>query len=643
MKKSISLAALLLAMIDCGAAGAGEAAAVLDEVVVTATRTDAAADKVGGTSVTVITQDEIAARQQTTVEEVLKGTPGLDVSANGGPGTNTSIFLRGADAKNTLILVDGIMFNDPSSANRNANLANLTTDNIERIEIVRGPMSVLYGSNATAGVVNIITKKGKGAPQSSVGFEGGSFDTWKAYAGSSGSLERLDYSLDVSHIDTDGFSIANDDNNRIPHAGNTSEEDGWENSTVSGRVGYELTPDFELAATMRYMDSELDEDDFANGYAGDRFSSWPYVAEPFGSKERSTDTEQYLGRIDATNRFWDGLLGSDLYCQFTRHDRLNHDNDGIESYDYLGKTREAGWQGTFAVSKTNDLTLGASFYEEEMESGSSGISEQDADTKSGWAQEQLSLFDNLDLVAGLRYDDHDRFGGKTTWRVAPSYLTGFGTLFKASYGTGFRAPSLYELYSAYGNVNLDPEESRGWDAGLEQELAGGKVLCGITWFVLTFEDRIAYDFLTSRYQQAEGDTKTEGVETFVQWQAGENLSLRANYTYTDTKDQDDRRLARRPMHKVGAGAQYRYARARFNLDLAWVGERDESGFAMDSNGHAVETLAAYTVVNLAASYDLTQKVQLYGRIDNLFDEEYEETWSFATPGLSAYAGVRVTF
>ncbi|RJX32212.1 MAG: TonB-dependent receptor [Desulfurivibrio sp.] len=643
MKKSISAAALLLAMFDCGAAGAGEAAAVLGEVVVTATRTDAAADKVGGTSVTVITGEEIAAKQQTTVEEVLKGVPGLDVSANGGPGTNTSIFLRGADAKNTLILVDGIMFNDPSSANRSANLANLTTDNIERIEIVRGPLSVLYGSNAGAGVVNIITRKGKGAPQSSVGIEGGSFDTWKVYAGSSGSLERLDYSLNVSHIDTDGFSIANDDNNRIPQAGNTAEEDGWKNSTVSGRAGYELTPDFALAATMRYMDSELDEDDFANGYAGDRFSSWPYVAEPFGSKKRHTETKQYLGRIDATNSFRDGWLNSNLYCQLTRHDRLNHDNDGFESYDYLGKTREAGWQGTFAVSRTNDLTLGASFYEEEMASDSSAISEQEAETGSVWAQEQLSLFDQLELVAGLRYDDHDRFGGKTTWRVAPSYLTGYGTLFKASYGTGFRAPSLYELYSAYGNVNLGPEESRGWDAGLEQELAGGRLLCGITWFALTFEDRIAYDFPTSQYQQAEGDTKTEGVETFVQWQAGANFSLQANYTYTDTKDQDDRRLARRPMHKAGAGARYRYARASCKLDLVWVGERDESGFARDSNGNAVETLAAYTVVNLAASYDLTEMVQLYGRIDNLFDEEYEEAWSFATPGLSAYAGVRLTF
>jgi len=643
MKKSISVAAVLMAMIDCGTAGADEAAAVLDEVVVTATRTDTGANKVGGTSVTVITRDEIAAKQQTTVEEVLKGTPGLDVAANGGPGTNTSIFLRGADAKNTLILVDGIMFNDPSSANRNGNIANLTTDNIERIEIVRGPMSVLYGSNATAGVINIITRKGKGAPASSFGIEGGSYDTWKVYAGSGGSLERLDYSFDISHIDSNGFSIADVDNDRIPNAGNTAENDGWENSTVSGQVGYELTPDFDLIATMRYMDSELEEDDYASGYTGDRFSSWPYVPEPNGSKERHTDTEQYLGRIDAKNTFWDGVLNSNLYYQLSRHDRVNYDNDGVESYDYVGKTQEAGWQGTFVVSKTNDLTLGTSLYEEKMESGSSGISEQDAETKSVWAQEQITLFDSLDLVAGLRYDDHDRFGGKTTYRVAPSYLTKFGTLFKASYGTGFRAPSLYELYSSYGNVNLEPEKSRGWDAGLEQELADGKVLCGITYFALTFEDRIAYDYLTSQYQQAEGDTKTKGVETFVQWRPGENLSLQANYTYTDTRDPDEKRLARRPMHKAGVGAQYRYGKARFNMNLYWVGERDASGSAKDLNGNPVKTLDSYTVVNLAAYYDLTKKVQLYGRIDNLFDEEYEEVWSYATPGLSGYAGVRVTF
>lgn len=646
MKKKMSTGVALLLITAMHVPSHAEevpVATTIDAIVVTATRTETSVKKVGGASITVITQDEILAKQQNTVEEILKGTPGLDIVANGGMGTNTSIFLRGSDSKNTLILVDGIMFNDPSSANRNSNIANLTTDNIERIEIVRGPMSVLYGSNATAGVINIITKKGTGTPKTILGFEGGSYDTWKVYAGNSGGLDRFNYSLNFSYLDSNGFSTANDDNNDIPHAGNTSEDDGYENTTISAKANYEITPHFDLVATMRYMNSEVEQDDYGSGYIGDRFTPWPYTADPTGSKKRHTDSEQYLGRIDAKNKFLDDFLNSDFYYQFSKHDRQGYDNDGNKFYDFLGKSQEIGWQGTFAVSDSNDLTLGASLFEEKMESKSAGISQEDADITSFWLQEQVTILGNLELVAGLRYDDHDHFGNKTTYRIAPSYFTDFGTLLKASFATGFRAPSLYELYSTYGNVNLDPEKSKGWDAGFEQDLAEGSVLFGATYFSLTFEDRIAYDFLTSKYQQADGNTKTKGVETFVQWQSSETLSFLANYTYTDTKDPDGKRLARRPMHKISLGAQYRYKKALFNLDLRWVDDRDASSFAKDLNGNPVETLDSYTLVNISASYDLNDTVQVYGRIDNLFDEEYEEAWSYATPGLSGYAGIKMTF
>ncbi len=629
-------------MIFCGQALAEEPAIKIDNVVVTATRTDSTTDKIGGTSVTVLTKEDIAAQQQTSVKDVLKEVPGLDVVENGGPGTTANIFLRGADAKNTLILVDGVMFNDPSSTDRSANLANLTTDNIERIEVVRGPMSVLYGSNATAGVINIITKKGTGTPKSSFEVEGGSYNTWKEYGASSGSIDRFSYSVNLSHTGSDGFSVADNRNSLIPHAGNTSEKDGWENTSFSGRAGFQIRPAFEIAATLRAMQSTVDLDDFGPGYTGDRFSSWPYTAEPDRKKRKHTDSEQYLGRLDVNNTFFDGFLKSNFYYQLSHHNRTGYDNDGIRSYDYLGENQETGWQGTLALSTTNDLTLGTSFYQEDMKSESSGINEKTVDTKSVWGQEQLSFFDSLDLAAGLRYDNHDRFGGKTTFRIAPSYLIGSGTTLKASYGTGFRAPSLFELYSIYGNVNLQPEKSRGWDLGLEQRLSKDTIVCGLTYFALNFENRIAYDFLTNTYQQASGKTRTNGVETFVRWNPTPNLLLQANYTYTNTEDPAGNPLARRPRNKIGIQARYRYGKARFNTDVKWVGKRYENAGAMDLNGNPVTSLDPYTVVNLAVSYDLTETVQLYGRIDNLFDEYYEEAWSYATPGRAAYVGVKVS-
>lgn len=648
MKKRFNAVTVLLLTTSLyGPAFAEESpvAVTLDEVLVTATRTEQNLKNIGGTSVTVISEEEIAAKQQNTVADVLRGTPGLDIKSDGGMGTKTSIFLRGSDSKNTLVLVDGIMFNDPSSTNRLSDIANLTTDNIERIEIVRGPISVLYGSNASAGVINIITKSGSGDPKTTLGVEGGSYDTYKFYGGNAGAIDKLNYSINLSYIDTDGFSTANDDNNKIPHGGNTSEDDGYDNTTLSGKAGYEISPNFDLVATLRYIDSEVEFDDFGNGYTGDRFnfSTWPPTPEPYGRKKLHTENDQYFGRIDAKNNFLENFLDSDLYYQYSKHDRQDYDNDGNKSYDYLGKSQEIGWQGTLSFSDINNLTIGTSYFEEEMESKFQGIDNEDADIKSLWLQEQITFFDNLELVAGLRYDDHDQFGDKTTYRIAPSLLTSFGTLFKASYGTGFRAPSLFELYSSYGNVNLDAEESEGWDVGFEQEVADGTVLFGITYFRLTFEDRIEYDWLTSKYQQADGDTKTKGIESFVQWQPTNTLSLFLNYTYTDTEAPDGSRLTHRPLNKVALGSQYQYKKASFNIDIRWVDERDASAFAMDLNGNSIETLDAYTIVNLAVRYNLNEMVQLYGRIDNLFDEEYEEVWSYATPGISGYAGIKTTF
>jgi vitamin B12 transporter len=620
----------------------------LEPMVVTATRTAVAPGEVGGNAVTVITADEIAARRMTTVEEVLKSVPGLHVVANGGPGTSTSVFLRGADAKNTLVLVDGVMFNDPSNPTRSADLANLTVDNIERIEVVRGALSTLYGSNATAGVVNIITRRGRGKPTVDTGAEGGAYDTWRVYGNSSGSLrDRLRYAVGVSRTETDGFSTADDDNHRIPRAGNTDEDDGWENTTLSGSVEFDLLPTVMLSAMMRYIDSEVDEDDYNwNGYVGDRFDTvgWDQVAAPDGATKRRTEHEQVFARAACEAHLLDDLLVSRLAYQLGSQDRQSYDNDGFDLYDYDGMTHEITWQGDFYYRDRHVLSLGAGYFYEEMKSRSSGFPENDANITSAWVQDQWTPVSGLVVVAGARLDDHDRFGSETTWRLAPAYtMARTGTTFKASYGTGYRAPSLYELYSDYGNENLDAETSEGWDVGIEQGLLDRRLTCGLTYFEMDFDDRIDYDFLTWKYSQMPGTTETRGIEFFVDYTPVSFLDLAFNYTYTDTEDPDGGRLTRRPLNRVFASARWRCLndRGQVNLDMLWVDDRAASESAGDLNGDRVGTLDAYTVVNLAAHYDVNEHLRLYGRIDNLFDEYYEEAWSYATPGLSAYAGAKL--
>ncbi|HSM75871.1 MAG TPA: TonB-dependent receptor, partial [Desulfobacterales bacterium] len=361
-------------------------------------------------------------------------------------------------------------------------------------------------------------------------------------------------------------------------------------------------------------------------------------------------------QFNVHNFFLDRRVESNLFYKGADQDNQTYDADDNRINDLQGRTTEAGWQGSLMLGEINTLSLGYTYFEEKLEENASD--QKEADINSYWVSDQLFLLDDrLVVVGGIRVDDHSRFGTETTWQVAPSYLSKkTGTTLKASYGTGFRAPSLYELFAepieafgfGGGNEDLDAEKSRGWDAGFEHRLLAGKVKFGATYFATRYRDKIEFVYDPARddftYKNLDGTTKTQGVETFAEWSPIETLSLLLNYTYTDTEDPDGEELVRRPRHKVYFNARYRFLqRLNLNIDVYWVDERKTIAAAVDKNGNRVENLDAYYLVNLAAAYDLNDHVQFYGRVDNLFDENYEESWSYATPGLSGHAGVKFTF
>ena len=629
----------------------------LADVFVTATRTEQSIGKLGGSSVTLLSEEEIGAKHKINASEVLKGIPGIDVIRTGSMGTTTHVFMRGADSKNTLLLVDGMVFNDPSSPNRGANFENITTDAIERIEVVRGPMSVLYGSNATGGVINIITKKGTQKPSFFAGVEGGSYNTWKYNAGVQGAVDRFDFSLIGSLIDTDGFSIANADNHSIPHAGNTSEKDGWENKNLYGKFGLDVTPDFDITTNFLMLNSRVDLDDWGPGYAGDRFVSdpvewWNSVPDPTGPKGFKTTSDHAGGKINLHNFFFDRGFESLLSFQTVKHSARDYDNNGDFNARTIGRSREWSWQGGFDIKKTHLIDFGINHFTEELDQESTWeiIRDKTAITRSLWLQDQVFLADNFELTAGIRMDDHEEFGGKATYRLAPAYHLNH-TTFKASYGTGFRSPSLYELYSDSGNENLDPEKSRGWDVGVEQAFTSYNATAGVGYFYTVYEDRIGWDadLITPQtpwgaYNQLDGKTTTKGVELFTSCKILPELQFSVDYTYTDTEDPDGKRLVRRPYNKVHVNSRYEFSeKGLINVDAFWVDERDSITSAMDESGNPVKNLDAYTLVNISAEYSLSTNVKVYARADNLFDEFYEEAWSYSTPGRSGFMGVKLTY
>ena len=594
----------------------------LEEVVVTATRTPTPAEEVGS-SITVITGEEIEAKGQATVQEVLKGTPGLDVWATGGPGSQSSVSLRGAAPYHTLVLIDGLEVNDPTDPNRGFNFANLTVGNIERIEILRGPQSPLYGSDAIGGVINIITKKGKGKPKFHLGSEGGSYGTWRKFGGLTMGDERMNLSLGLSHISTDGFSAADDD---LP--GN-NEDDRWENTTASARMGYSISENAQFEFTGRFFKGRTQLDSGGGPYSD--------------QEDYHVNEQRIFSRTKLDLLLCDGLWEQTLAYGYANQKRDYRDHPWGDS-DYDGEKHEISWQNNLYFHENSTLTFGFEYEREKMDDNQ-GI-DKFIYTTSVFAQDQINLWDCYFLTLGVRWDDHEEFGSETTFRITQAFLLrDWGTKFKASYGTGFRAPSLYELYAPPfwgGNQNLDPEESKGFDIGIEQSLFDNRLTFGITYFYNDFDDLIDFTW-TDGYLNI-NDAKTRGIESFIKIDPLEGLSLSLNYTYTDTEDDEGRRLLRRPLHKIGFNTFYKFHdRSKLNLHILYVGEKDDSYWDPTTFTSRRVVTDDYVVVNLSGSFDLSEHLQLIGRIDNLFDEDYYECYGYGTAGFSAYGGLKITF
>ncbi len=605
------------------------------EIIVTATRIETPAREVAS-SVTVITRDEIECKQKKLVSEVLRDVPGLDVVQTGGPGQQTSVFMRGAKSEHTLVLIDGVEANDPISPGRSFNFADLTTDNVERIEIIRGPQSTLYGSDAIGGVVNIITRRGKGKPSATVMAEGGSYDTYRESASLLGGTELLNYSLSLSSLRSGGVSAAARwDGNR--------ERDAYENATVSARLGLTPTEDFGLDLILRYVDSEGDFDNFGG---------------PFGDDPNSVfDTQVFLSRLQGRLSLCDDMWEQTMGVSFTDYNRrLKNDVDPLNptsslDSDFKGETVKLDWQHNFYLHETNTLTVGLETEEERGRSRSVSVStwgafvdqmgSRTARTNSAYVQDQIRLFDRLFTTVGVRLDKHESFDSEVTYRVAPAYLIEeTGTKLKATYGTGFKAPTLYQLFSQYGDPDLSPETSKGWDAGFEQNVCGDRLTVGATYFENGFEDLIdfgpAYKFVNV------ARARSEGVELFTSCRPVESVTVRAGLTRQDTEDETTGDpLIRRPKNKASLDVDYRCLndKANVNLNVLYAGPRDDWDFSAWPAARV--SLDNYTLVNVALAYDVTERVQLIARVENLLDKEYEEAFGFGSLGLGVYAGVKV--
>lgn len=612
------------------------------EIVVTATRIETPAQEVAS-SVTVISKEELKRMKKTTVLEALEEILGLTIIQNGPAGGAASTFVRGANSEHTLFLMDGVELNDPISPARSFDLAHFILDSIERIEILRGPQSTLYGSDALSGVVNIITKKGQGEPKLNLSSAGGSYGTFINSAGLDGGTEKIHYSLGVNYLQSSGFSSASTE-----YEGN-KEKDGYRNLSLSGRFGYKFTNNLELDLILRTLKTRIEVDNSGGDYGDD----------PNNVQENNALFLKGEFRTLLMGNRWEQKLGLSLVDYNRTHENPTDSVHPIDSEEGFFKSAlfKIDWQNNFFLHETNTLTFGINHQQEQGESEyysdgtwgpySSIFPLQRAHITGFYIQDQIRLDSSFFSTAGIRLDKHSQFGTSTTFRLAPAYLIKeTQTKLKATLGTAFKSPSLYQLYAPatfmgpIGNKNLKPEESTGWDIGVEQYFLEGQILLSAAYFKNDFTNLIQFDSLHG-YTNV-GNAESKGIELSLLAQSRSGLILNISYTRTEARDLDaDRALLRRPKDKFSASFLYPFLKkGNIRLSLIHIGEREDLDFSTWPATRV--TLPDYTLLNSVISYDLTQQIQAFLRMDNFLNEKYEMIKGYGTPGHSAFLGLNIS-
>lgn len=626
-RRSLTTAAgLLLTAVAPGAARA-DPTADLGTVVISANRNPTDQAKVGS-SVTVIGRDELERSKETLVKDVLDRVAGLNFTQNGPAGTATTIEMRGAYAGYVLMRIDGIDVSDPSASQVAAAFEHLATADVERIEILRGSQSALYGGTAVGGVIDITTKKAEagGVHHTATG-EAGSYGTLAGTYGLSAATDTSEINVSVSRYHTDGFSAADSRN------GN-AEKDGYDNTTFSANASHRIDEVFRVFGAMRYTRYDVQTDRFLFGVGA--------VDEAPGAPREHTEGESFGGRVGADVDLLDGRFKNTFAVQ-----RWQSDRDGWGAsphWWYRGERTKFEYLGSFRATDTVGLSFGVDHALEKATSSS--LEGEIADT-GVFGQVSWEPLKGVTLTAALRDDHHSKFGDHPTHRLTAAWALFEGTKLRTSWGTGYRAPSVSELFTPiYGNAQLKPETSQSFDIGVDQKFWGGRASASVTVFSLDTTDLIGYDPATFQSIQIAGVTRRQGAELSGRVQALDWLWLDAGYTYTDAHKADGSRLVRVPRHKLTAGATAApFEKTTVSVRGTFASDMTDTDYSivLPDWSSPVRTLPAYLLVDATVKYALTENLEFSLRGRNLLDRKYETVWGYGTPGASVYAGVTAKF
>ncbi len=603
------------ALLGSGAPLAAQAVIELDEITVTANRTETDAERTGST-VEIVEEAQIESAPVATVAEVLAFEPGVSVSASGGLGQASQLRVRGLAGAYLAVRVDGIDVSDPSGTQTYFDFGQLTTGAVSKLELLKGSQSALYGSEAITGVLDITSHRPtEDGVTHEVSAEAGSYGTYRQGYNLAIRDGGTELAFSINHVISDGFSAADEND------GN-GEEDGYEATRLSFYGAHQLTDAVRIGIAGFLQDTTYDYDEGA-GEDGD------------GSPDDVTTADSNGVRLFA--EIQGDAIEHELSVSRYEIDRdlTGSNNWGAFAFDYLGTREELAYKGVAQITPELELVFGADRTEETIESN--GV-EEDRTTTGVYAQALWAPRSDLDLSLSLRHDDTSDFGAATTGRLAAAWRPADDLILRAAYGTGFRAPSLYELYGDYvGNEDLDAERSESFELGIEKRFANDGFVRA-TAFRTEIDDLIIYDTSVYAYNQVEGRTTIEGLELSGGVAITPTLELLANYTYTETEDRDGDRLARVPRHDLTLGLD-----AALNDRVNGRVTVTHNADVVDAVSGGLEPLDDWTRVDAQITYDITDSAEAYLRVENLFDEEYQTITGYGTSDRAVYVGVRAAF
>jgi vitamin B12 transporter len=637
-------AAILAAAVAFPAAAVAQSSVTLPDIVVTASRGPQSIEQTGS-AITVVGERELTTTNPASVVDALRVVPGLDISEAGGPGGTSSVRLRGANAGQTLVMIDGIRVNDPDAASGDFDFSMLDTGAIERIEVLRGPQSALYGSDAIGGVVNIITKSGGGDPRFNVRSEAGRYGTLNTNGSLTGGFGPWSYVLSGSRQQSEGFSRYGYRIPAIEQRFPTLEQDGFHRLGGYGKAAYDAGEGvrFEMGALSTWTRAQYDQ---ATGV----FPDTPSVVD------RLLQQVWARGAVDTLG----GALTHNLQVFANRTDRLFNDvtyrtnilpaNTTSAFSTFTGDRMGAEYQGNLRLGPAGTLIYGGKYEHETADSFQYRVLPTplaptptlvgDQETRSVFALWQLPIGERLLTSLGGRVDDVlgvDRFA---TWRATGAYLIPeTGTKLRASAGTGGKAPTLFQLFApTFGNPDLQSEESFGWDGGIDQNVLNGRLTFSVTGFYNRLQNLIEFDQTAMHYFNV-ASAATSGIEAVAEAQLWPSwLRLKTTYTYLHAKDlATNLDLQRRPAH-LGSVALAITPTAQWLIQprLVYVSSRF-------NNAGEINPLEAYLRLDLYTDYRINANWRAYARLENLTDTRYQEILNFGTTGRALYAGFNVTW